>query len=625
MSERMRGLLDDELAALLDGEFADRPADFDDEVYLRLNLDVAAAVSSGVYSSGFEHYMKYGAKEGRRYRPAAGEIAGAVLVPPEVSWAVQRTAASARMAPAMPPHSVELLRISPGGGLFVVGWLDDATDQLAELRVEGEGWSVDLARLSLARQRRRDVEAALHTNQRHAYGFWSLVELGHDLPRQSLCQVRFRMQSGASVTLDVESRGVPDMDLRDSALGYLADGDFFGNVHSSAIASLDGGIAEQIITNNRRLSTAAVLNPYVERFGQTARRPKASIVVCLYGRPEYLFLQNTLFANGPGMEDYEFIYVCNSPDLAERLLRDARIGSFVHGTRQTLVLLAGNAGFGAANNVAVNYAGSDRILAVNPDVFPLQADWAQRHTTVVENLPLPQTALFGLPLYYEDGSLMHGGMHFEIDTVPISGPSGLSKRDLVRVEHYGKGAPPDTHQFTRARPVPAVTGAFISCRREWFERLGGFTEDFVFGHYEDADLCLRSLGQGVAPWIHDIRMWHLEGKGSTRLRIHEGGSLVNRWLFSRRWAAEIRDGLLGPDPTHPLIAGKPLESPIPDAVTPAAVTTVAAAAASAPASEPAEDAPRKPRAPEAKPAPARREPRRGRSEVRPVAEGADRA
>ena len=53
------------------------------------------------------------------------------------------------------------------------------------------------------------------------------------------------------------------------------------------------------------------------------------------------------------------------------------------------------------------------------------------------------------------------------------------------------------------------------------------------------------------PWLHDIRMWHLEGKGSTRLPPHEGGSAVNRWLFSRRWSAMVEAGLKGPEPKYP--------------------------------------------------------------------------
>ena len=93
----------------------------------------------------------------------------------------------------------------------------------------------------------------------------------------------------------------------------------------------------------------------------------------------------------------------------------------------------------------------------------------------------------------------------------------------------------------------------MSIERWWFEQLGGFTEDFVFGHYEDADLCLKSIGKGVAPWLQDIRMWHLEGKGSTRAAPHDGGSIVNRWLFSQTWMSAIEAGLKGPQPDHALM------------------------------------------------------------------------
>jgi GT2 family glycosyltransferase len=201
----------------------------------------------------------------------------------------------------------------------------------------------------------------------------------------------------------------------------------------------------------------------------------------------------------------------------------------------------------------VNYALSDRILIVNPDVFPRDEDWARKHTQAVRDLPAAQTQLFGIPLYYDDGSLMHGGMYFEYDTGLSLEAFGMSAQRLVRVEHYGKGAPAWSDQFSRSRPVPAVSGAFMSVARSWFEHLGGFTEDYVFGHYEDADLCLKSLSAGVAPWIHDIKLWHLEGKGSTRLPVHEGGSYVNRTLFAQRWDALIAAGLEGPAPSHPLM------------------------------------------------------------------------
>ena len=46
--------------------------------------------------------------------------------------------------------------------------------------------------------------------------------------------------------------------------------------------------------------------------------------------------------------------------------------------------------------------------------------------------------------------------------------------------------------------------------------------------------------------------------------MHEGGSLVNRWIFTERWIDVIKDGLEGPHPTHPLLQGG--EDVAPDAL-----------------------------------------------------------
>jgi hypothetical protein len=172
---------------------------------------------------------------------------------------------------------------------------------------------------------------------------------------------------------------------------------------------------------------------------------------------------------------------------------------------------------------------------------------------MLATLPEAQTRLFGTSLYYGDGSLMHGGMYFEVDATIHASTTATMRRTMVRVEHYGKGAPPWASQYVASRPVPAVTGAFLSVDRGWFEKLGGFSEDYVFGDYEDADLCLKSLLAGTPAWLHDNRMWHLEGRGAERVPQHEGGALVNRWHFARTWTSTIVPDLLGRTPRHRLL------------------------------------------------------------------------
>ncbi len=436
---------------------------------------------------------------------------------------------------------------------MIVGWIDDVSHPLSCIRVIGPDWRVVIDASHFLRVRRADVEKALGSQRLHAFGFIGFVHFDRGGSTAGPVQVEFWQAGGFSTALQCAPALVEDVELRDTMLAHLAGASYFGNPSVEGIQHLERGLGAELVRFNLAITHRVVSAPYIERFGPQGRTRRGSIVVCLYGKPEYFFLQNCLYAGLAGIDEYEFVYVSNSPEMAEELLREAQRASLLYGLPITLLILPGNAGFGAANNVAARAARTDRLLIVNPDVFPRDPDWARKHCALLAAAPPERTRLFGVPLYYDDGSLMHGGMYFEVDVGLSLARGSPAPARMCRTEHYGKGAPSRILEFNRARPVPAVTGAFISIERQWYEQLGGFTEDFIFGHYEDADLCLKSIGKGVPPWIHDIRLWHLEGKGSTRRPHHEGGSLVNRWLFSSRWMPMIEDGLLGPNPAHPLM------------------------------------------------------------------------
>ena len=457
-------------------------------------------------------------------------------------------------APSAPEtgREVEAIQVTRGGAVLVLGWVDDFDRPLDSIAIAGPDWRVTLDAAALARKARPDVSKALGKGHLYGYGFMGFVFGGREVRNDGACKVTLRFRDGGAITLDRKLKPVEESELHDTLLGQISQTPH-GGMTPHLLAALTGGLGDNIVRFNRGVSTRITRNPYVERFAGPPRSYRGSIVVCIYGRAEYHFIQNALFSACPGIEDYEFLFVSNSPELADTLLAEAKKTHRIYGLDQTIILLSGNAGFGAANNIAVQSARSGRVLIVNPDVFPRDKAWAARHTELVDTRPEHETRLFGAPLYYDDGSLMHGGMFFESNTRVTFERNRADPVRLIRVEHYGKGAPPDSSEFTRARPVPAVTGAFMSMARPWFEQLGGFTWDYVFGHYEDADLCLKSLQAGTAPWIQDLRLWHLEGKGSHRLPIHEGGNMVNRWLLTSRWGEMIKQGLLGPAPTHPLL------------------------------------------------------------------------
>ena len=271
------------------------PPDFDETMYLQLNPDVAEAVAAGGLVSGRAHYLRYGAREGRRYLPTPGEVREPGVI------AVITTRADGSRAPPPPAYWVEAVRMSPGGGVFVTGWIDDATDKLAEAWLSGEDWEVELMTTAFARTRRRDVEQTLGATGAHPYGFWSFVDLGRAMRRHAACRLVLTQASGAGVTLEIGVRSLADSDLRDAVLAWLIECDWSVSAHIGAVAGLTDGAGAQIVAHNRRITAGIVAQPQVERFGPAQGRPKASIIVCLYGRPDYLFLQNALFAGGAGI------------------------------------------------------------------------------------------------------------------------------------------------------------------------------------------------------------------------------------------------------------------------------------------------------------------------------------
>lgn len=529
---------------------------FDEAAYLRLNPDVRQAVESGQIESGYSHYLLRGRAEGRALPGAPREARNVML-------AISRGAGQEDPAAREVRCSIDTLIIAPSGGLMVVGWIDDAVDPLSCIRLTGLDWRVVLDASVFIRLRRMDVEKVLGGRGQHAFGFFGFLQFDRRGEGPGPIKLELWQHGGSPTALQCTPRIVDEAELRNTALGYLAGASYFGNAAIESMVFLGRGIGEELIRFNRAITSRLVAAPYIERFGSQKSSPRGTIVICIYGKPEFFFVQNCLFAGLPGIDDYEFVYVSNSPELAETLLREAHSASLMYGLNQSIMILPGNAGFGGANNAAARTARSDRLLVMNPDVFPRDRDWAKKHSELLDAVSPQQSRLFGVPLYYDDGSLMHGGMYFDIDVGLSMSGGNAAPYKICRVEHYGKGAPTDSPQLTRPRPVPAVTGAFMSVDRSWFEQLGGFNEDFIFGHYEDADLCLKSIGKGTAPWLQDIRMWHLEGKGSTRRLPHEGGSIVNRWLFSRMWTPTIEANLKGPMPSHPLIQPGVAAAPAP--------------------------------------------------------------
>jgi GT2 family glycosyltransferase len=74
--------------------------------------------------------------------------------------------------------------------------------------------------------------------------------------------------------------------------------------------------------------------------------------------------------------------------------------------------------------------------------------------------------------------------------------------------------------------------------RALYRELGGFSDTYVEGGYEDSDFCIRLLEAGRRNWyVADVELFHLEAQSyRTEFRVAD---VYNRWLQTHRWNERI--------------------------------------------------------------------------------------
>ena len=131
--------------------------------------------------------------------------------------------------------------------------------------------------------------------------------------------------------------------------------------------------------------------------------------------------------------------------------------------------------FSSNNNELVAEGDSPYILFLNDDVEPLNNSWLLSMKQILDS-DFKVGAVGSLLVYPDRKTIQHCGVFFSQKTDNL--PFHL---------HYRR---PITEFVKYDRYYQAVTAACMLVRREDFETLGGFDEDFYYG-FEDAHLCLR--------------------------------------------------------------------------------------------------------------------------------------
>jgi GT2 family glycosyltransferase len=268
----------------------------------------------------------------------------------------------------------------------------------------------------------------------------------------------------------------------------------------------------------------------VTQFGPERSEPPVSVIVPLFGRFDFADYQLALFADDPDFETAELIYVVDDPSIYQDLRRQCHDLYALYGVPFTLAYPGRNLGFAGATNFGAGLAHAPYLLLLNSDVMPQAPGWLGSLLSIYQSYP--DAGVLGAKLLFEDGTVQHAGM--------------VSRRhaqwqDLWINYHPHKGMSP--RGLAGVLEVECVSAACALVEAGLFHALGGLSEDYIIGDFEDSDFCHRVHTHGRRNRVAlDVSLYHLErqsqalaGDANWRTAV----TIYNCWLHNRRWGASI--------------------------------------------------------------------------------------
>ena len=206
-----------------------------------------------------------------------------------------------------------------------------------------------------------------------------------------------------------------------------------------------------------------------------------SIVIPVYGRFDLLEKCLDALPEAAGDISYNVVLVDNnSPEKSEA---DA---FYVRYPKATVIRNKENIGFPRACNMGARRKASPLLFFLNSDaIMHSRSIWH-----MVKAMDDPQVGVVGAKLLYPDdskdpnrpaGRVQHVGI-----AIDISG----------RFNHIFMGWSPDHPKVRSIKDVAAVTGAALMTRRNLWNKIGGFDENYGLGTWEDCAFCFSAAGLG---------------------------------------------------------------------------------------------------------------------------------
>lgn len=282
---------------------------------------------------------------------------------------------------------------------------------------------------------------------------------------------------------------------------------------------------------------------YRMRYALPEPAPLVSIVIPTKDHVETLDACVTSIAQKATYANYEIVLVENNSEAPETFAYYETLSERVAAASEgkgiaRVVYWPGEFNYSQIINFGVEHAKGDYLLLLNNDTEVISPGFIEE---MMGYLMRPDAGVVGAKLYFADHLVQHAGI-----LVGVRGALAHANQDFsAKREGYLARA-------VRPGNFSAVTGACQMVRRDVFEQVGGYNEEFAVG-FNDADFCLRVREAGYRTiFTPYAELYHYEFTSRGREEANE--EKLRRWkreqaLFMQRWPEFFLDGdpWLGPN------------------------------------------------------------------------------
>lgn len=168
-----------------------------------------------------------------------------------------------------------------------------------------------------------------------------------------------------------------------------------------------------------------------------------------------------------------------------------------------------NLGFAKGQNLALKKINSELTLILNPDTN-FEADTLSKMAKFMEQNP--ELGIGSCKILNSNGSLDSNGGDLPFGLALLSWLFNFDFRGVASF-HRADG------DFFKTKDAGWVGGTFMVARKEVFEKIGFFNEDY-FMYFEDVDFCYRAKNKGFKIGLNpDLKITHLSGASSKNPRF----------------------------------------------------------------------------------------------------------